>query len=323
MTIPLPEGWTNFSGGAEDPDLCGEDQVCPEPPCDVTPPEITTSGGRSSLSCTFDEYELDLVLTGGVPPFIWVTTAGILTVTGVRTATLAIHEIQDIVGFFKPIMYYTSLICSGYDPCLVAENYLPENNVLVEIVVDVRFRPYDCIGVEILPPGYPTLGGDPALGPISTSTILFPHPIGEEIEDRHCTMSHDFAGQDVLTADQLTEDESWSVQMSRCCVGTGSASVLVEATLAGKNGVNGIIHDEAPPFSETINIPIQHVGVQTDDPCHNGSLGVSRTDGSNLLDVRTQSMIDSGCCVTPAGINVVVTVTDAAGTVTFLTIPVV
>jgi hypothetical protein len=256
-----------------------------------------------------------------VPPFVVVATAGFVTITGPRSARLAIHEIQNIIGFFRPLLYYISLKCTGGDIC-VPPDYQAQNGVDTEYIADVRFRPFDCVGLEILPPGYPTIGSDPSLGPAYVATP-YAHPIGTNIADRHCVMATDIGGEPVRSGDELVDDNSWTVKFARCTAGVGNVSVTASVTLAGKDGVNGTIHAAAPDYSETINVPLQHSGITSDPECHDGAAGVSRLDFTQYIDVRTQSLIDSGCCVTPAGIHVVVTVTDAVGTVAFLTIPVV
>lgn len=89
ISVELPDGWLNFSGGGSDPDLCGESG-------EVGEPGTIPTGAINALPEEFDcedaenGLEVELTFSGGVPPVTWETTQGQLTVTGPRTATLAI-----------------------------------------------------------------------------------------------------------------------------------------------------------------------------------------------------------------------------------------
>jgi hypothetical protein len=76
MAVTLPPGWTNFQGGAVDPELCDQG----------TPPTIIAP---ATISC--EDPETLLSAAGGVAPFTWSTTEGLIFAIGPRTATLQLN----------------------------------------------------------------------------------------------------------------------------------------------------------------------------------------------------------------------------------------
>lgn len=307
MPISLPVGWLNFNGGGSDLTLCGE-YNCPDPPCALVP-----SADKASLTCTFTGHSLTITITGGVPPFLLVATSGVLTITGTRTATLDIHVASSVIAYFLPNVTYNGQDCPGQSSC--ADPLFP---LRTEVTTDVRLLAYDCAGVQI-----GTIGGslEPVLPP-SYAVAPFAHPIGDVVADRDCYVTIDWVGTDLSVVGPClpTDPTAWSPGRCMCTTPAAkSISVTASAIVAGKNGVNGTVWSGAPDFDETVNLTFVpgtcDVGAV---PGWSGSI-----DFLNYIDVRTQAMVDTDCCVSPVGVPIVVTVTDAAGTVAFLNIPVV
>jgi hypothetical protein len=101
MAVELPDGWTNFEGGAIDPDLCGEEGGGGG---EIPDPVITPDGGSGpmELSCSSEGYQLNLRVTGGVAPFIWAASGGEIEVTGTHTARISIAPFAQVIAFFAP-----------------------------------------------------------------------------------------------------------------------------------------------------------------------------------------------------------------------------
>lgn len=90
MSITLPDGWTNFSGGGTNA-LCGEPQTapeCPEPPCfDI--PAFQVDSSLPGLDC-LGETESVLTASGGVPPYTWSVVSGNVTLSSTTGDTVVV-----------------------------------------------------------------------------------------------------------------------------------------------------------------------------------------------------------------------------------------
>jgi len=318
MAVQTPIGWNTFTGGGSDPTLCGEPQgpvACPDPPCPISP--LSISGNKLALSCTFADYSLELTIEGGAPPFIWVATGGFLTVTGTRTATLAIHELGALINFFQPVLQYGCNDCAGLSPCLGSGEPMK-----TEIVTQTFLRSLDCLGLNM------NIGA--ITSPLLEGSVMtvqgvgaYPHPIGDDLAaDTQHYVTVDYGGTEIGTPGPTYPNDitSWVSYDFKCTVDGGkSGSVTGVAAIAGKNGVNGTVWSGAPAFSETVNFPIARGACQV-----GGNYGnAGYVDYTTYIDVRTQAIVDEQCCVSPIGVPIVVTIVDAVGAVSFLNIPVV
>jgi len=336
MSVLLPTGWTTFTGGGSDPALCGEPQDCPEPPCGPIPPitiEPEPGGGGhvpAELSCQPDGNVLNLIISGGVAPFEWATSGGSVTVTGARSATVNIgnpdylgdfDEKVGSIAFFKPHMFTFNYLngfnaggsCGAQDPLVYYR----------EVTADVRLRAYDCLKRHIT-----ELEdfGDAFLDNIQVDNTNnhdeMDNPIGDNPDDRTCTLSVDWPY--VLPESPsrpLSDPDHFSVAADGCGLNdAGNASVHVTVATAGKTAIHGQVHADAPPIDEVKNVVFDIVppgGFPAD-------YVITRdTDFTQYIDVRTQTQVDTNCCVVPTGGDVIVTVTDAQNTVAVIVIPVV
>ncbi len=311
MAVVLPTGWTNFGGGGSDESLCGEDQDCSTPPC--TPPPPTISGSRPNLSCQLHKYELTLTVSGGTPPFIWAAVGGQITVTGVRTATLSIHPDVGFTAYFKAYgSFILDHVTGGIQVC---QPEGPTNPVLTDVVGTVQIRPYDCIGLEVE-------RGDvfEALS-VGYATPPWDHPVGEVVAKRSYT-DNGMANLGVPTAgQQFPEDpEFWSTDISRCTDGSvPTVTFNFGVIVAGENGVNGTIWSGAPVYTDQLTMTFRSIPVGEYD----GHSIQESPEAPGQIDVRTQAMVDTECCVIPSGSSVLVTVIDAEGNIALISIPVV
>ncbi|MDD1678619.1 MAG: hypothetical protein LUO93_05485, partial [Methanomicrobiales archaeon] len=320
MSIVLPVGWTGFSGGGEVADYCGEPQVCDNPPCGPITP-ITYGLSLPQLSCAFgqDQHHLIITVSGGVPPYSWISTGGILTILDVFSAEITIHPDPTgagDVGFFRPNLRYVATNQPGGSTCVGAEP------ITTQATADVRLGAYDCLGIHIITSEG---GSDDNIPPWLASTS-YAHPIGDAADATHRSVSMGItyggtpthAGVDPYP-DAATVNNTWSVNTSRCTTGpTSGLTVSCAAQVAGQNGIHGTIWSGAPDYvSESKNLSIESIGVLDTGT----QLGPLNYDG--YIDVRTQTQIDTGCCVVPTGTSIVVTVTDTNEANAVIVIPVV
>lgn len=323
MTLILPIGWTDFSGGGEVADYCGEPQTCTNPPCGPIAP-ITPGLSLPELSCSFgqDLHHLVITVSGGVPPYSWISTGGILTILDVFSAELTIHPDPTGAGdvaFFRPNLRYvaTNLRPGTGAGCVDAEP------VFTEATADVRLGAYDCLGVHI-----PTDQGglDDNIPPWLASTA-YAHPIGDAADSTHrsVTMAITYggtpnhAGVDPFP-DQPTINTDWSVNTARCTTGpTSGITVSATCSPAGQNGIHGTIWSGAPDYaSESKSLIIEEITPPSDTGSPKGPLNY---DG--YIDVRTQLQVDTACCLVPIGTDIVVTITDQNEATAVIVIPVV
>jgi len=319
--MALPDGWDTFASGGLDLELCD----------DGTPPEIVPpSPSGTELSCTFDGSELELTVTGGVPPFEWVVVDGNgnVNVTDTRSATVSIRpaspttydEAVGKIAFFKLHAFSFSGQLTIADTC-TSGHYVESN-------VDVRLRPYDCV-FRYIDGGFFTFGGqvDNIAPDHDIALDSLNNPVGDVVTDRVCTLSTTWTSQNTPDPSHLVSNPAhWSVNAFGCSPAgdPGNVAVHVAVTLAGKNCVHGTVWSEAPAFSEILNI----VPLPIADFANPGWLDpdtglVFDIEGESFLDVRTQEMVDAECCVVPAGEDMVVMVTDANGSEAVIVIPVV
>lgn len=126
MTISLPAGWTNFEGGGTNA-LCGEPQSapeCPDPPCFEIPQMVIKAIDLNSpfeeiaaeLDCVNNIWILQVVIVGGVPPFIWTTSEGQIVVTGSRSAVVRIHG--AVTSIFSNFTGYPTVAFPNGANCL-------------------------------------------------------------------------------------------------------------------------------------------------------------------------------------------------------------
>jgi hypothetical protein len=296
-TIDVPAGWKDFTGGGSDEDLCGED----------TPILITPSS--PNLSCELGLESLLLTVSGGVPPYSWVASSGVLTVTGTHTATITIHELSNIVATFRPRLLWASTDCVELTPCLGTEEPMR-----TETLTQTRLRLFDCLGMEI---AAPVSQGETLC--VCYDTLPFANPIGDNLSvDSDHVLNISWSGT-VISSIGLCNPhdiEAWASGECRCTTnGAKTASVTAQVITAGKNCVNGTVWAGAVPFNETISFPI----IQGE--C--GEADQGETDYTQTIDVRTQAMVDEECCNSVFGVDIIVTATDAVGHVAVLNIPVI
>lgn len=319
MTLVLPVGWTGFSGGGEVADYCGEPQGCANPPCGPITP-ITYGLSLPQLSCAFgeDQHHLIITVSGGVPPYSWISTGGILTVLDIFSAEITIHPDPTgagDVGFFRPNLRYFAVNQPGGSTCVGA------TPIQTSITSDVRLGAYDCLGIHIVTDQG---GSDDNIPPWLASTS-YAHPIGDVEADRTMALTIAYGGTpthvgpDPYSGTLNSIDFEWTANSSRCTTGPSSgATVGVTAKVAGRNGIHGTIWSGAPDYtSEIKNLPIINIGT-LDTPV---VIGPQNYDG--YIDVRTQTQIDTGCCVVPTGTDIVVTITDQNEATAIIVIPVV
>jgi len=303
MTVTLPTGWTTFAGGSTDPTLC-----------DGGAPGLTAT---PELACVLNQAEITLEVAGGTPPFTWSASAGTLTVTGTRTATLSIEPAEDVsshaakvarIAYFKPFtIYIASITDSEVQRCY---SVFPPNNFGADITTDTWLQAYDCLKREIHFNGQ---GGimdhitpdwdDPSPGDELTN------PIGDVVADRFCFVTQNWAST-ITSNPSINPDDPlhWSAGDSGCqpTINFGTVSLSVGVTVAGKNGPNGTIWSGAPSTSETH--PITQYDVITDQTGSTFNLVYTQ-----YIDVRTQAMVDADCCTVPDGGTITITVTDVLG----------
>ena len=294
VTLPDRDGWKDFEGGGSNPELCDQG----------IPPSLSVEG---QLACLPGQTEVFLEVTGGVPPFTWASDLGVITPTGLRTATLSIHVPPDpfAVHFFRPFVQgFAVFYPDGQQVCNNPEN--PANTIRTEATIDVRLVALDCVGNEFTPDmreQAQSLAPNSAFG----TGPFTPDPIGTLSEDRSCVLDASSVPGEDITPPILSEPDQWSVEIARCTTGEGGPlQVTVSAVTAGKTAFNGLIHAGAANFSETIEIPMENL--LPGEILHDHEFQV---DFEGVIDVRTQAMVDAQCCV-PAG-NIVATVTDATG----------
>jgi hypothetical protein len=169
-------------------------------------------------------------------------------------------------------------------------------------------------------------GDDPALAgkviTVAGAPTTYSHPIGDSLAtDSDHYLTADWSGT-VLSVSGVCNPhdiEAWASGKCECTVDADkSQSVTAMVNTAGKNCVNGTVWSGAVPFNETKNFPVARGQCTTET---SADFGNANFDG--YIDVRTQAMVDSECCVSPIGTPIVVTVADAVGAVAFLNIPVV
>jgi hypothetical protein len=334
MSVGLPNGWTTFSGGGQDPSLCGEPQDCPNPPCGEIPPMVITpvplpggGHGPNSLSCAVGENSIEVQVTGGLIPFIWATSGGSVTVTGLRTATVDIGN--DILGdfdervgqiaFFKPHMFTNaSQVITPHSHCSPAHD---PNVYYREATVDVRLRAYDCLKRHITElEDFGETFIDNIQVDDSNAHDLMDNPIGDNSADRGCVLSIDWPFTDTPSPSHpLSDPGHWSVSATGCGLNDpGNVSVHVTASTAGKNAIHGTVHSGAPPYNELKNVVVDQVGNFDIPPTRDTDF-----PADSYIDVRTQVQVDTNCCVVPTGSDIIVTVIDAQNTVAVIVIPVV
>ncbi len=313
MTLTAPPGWKDPDSTPLDADLCGEPQGCDSPPCGEIPSiEVIPPGGPGSsptLSCTFNgnDHTLDFTIEGGVLPFTVEADAGLITMTGPRSFNINLHPETGPIAYFRPwaftgsgISYCVGAPCSG------------DNPLSAFVTADVRLHPFDCMGIHI-----PRVvnGFEDNLAPDQDEGTDLDHPIGDDPDERTCDIEVNWGGVRGPSS-QPSDPDHWSPEVTDCIPAEGEAFVHVTAQVAGKNGVHGTIHAAAPNFDETVALPVvsTECGGPTDEIA---------TEFTGYIDVRTQAMIDTGCCLAQAGETVTLIVQDARGVGVAFEIPVV
>lgn len=327
------EGWSSFQGGGTN-EQCGEQPQDDNPGNDEIPPitiETLDSEGNAIAAVLFCEPRafkvayrvMYLKALGGIPPFGWTTSEGIIEITGPRTAKVSIMAGLD---YFKPVWYGHSEVRTSP---LVQVCY-PENNgdethrVSSEAAGQVYLIGYDCSGEPIGPnpsragqPGDPPdftnanyyLPNTPTLRENLPSGSTFVNVIGNTT-DRIATTS--FGGSCIGNVDSGV-DALWLLQNEACCAdanGFNPLALLIECKTAGKACYNeGTVHVAAPDYSEIFNIPISDTN-PPGAPLFEVVWGVDTA--TNFIDVRTERQLP--------GYEVLVTATDYVGVTVAITV---
>lgn len=286
MAVVLPSGWTEFEGGA-DPVQCDSE----------TPPTITVTP-PTGFDCDDLQpiYEVALAVAGGVAPFDWEVSAGLLTPSGpgLRLATLVIDQAADLVFPSIPLDPHGcgigAFVKRGLE--IFPTSTGDPNDVNCRTQISCSQVTYNCYGVPIrftcdAPGGcQATSLGDDACAAQFNPEFGEGHNPGFESQ------------------------ENCDVLAPALCVPSASY-------LALPNGPDACNLAECTPLpADPITWPGNH---EDCDPSISDGDGISSTGASHLLmtdngevcDIRTEASIAVGCSPCEVLDEIVVTVTDA------------
>lgn len=313
MSITLPEGWTNFSGG-------GTVEVCAEVPQDSDQtnneiPVITLktlgADGLAIEATLFCEPATDFNISnkviflraeGGIPPFFWTTGEGTIVATGPRTAKLTI---AGGIEFFQPFVQYLYSIHDNplqqlCDPAF--GNSDAAHRILSNSIAQAYVIGYDCAGHPIGPshllPGQPfqspsyQTGGNFYNLTVGYPSFFDPFPIGPAV-GRNSSVNHsgDCIGAPVSGCIPGGVSNLWLGEIDCCCAdssGFENLSLSVSCKTANTLCYNGVVNPSAPNFSEIFNLTILDFN-PPGSPQAGIVLGVDHA--FNFIDVRTPEML--------------------------------
>lgn len=322
MAVILPSGEKDFSGGGSDPMLCGEPQDCDNPPCgDVSPLILGKSG---DFSCTEEALIVTVSVTGGVPPFTWATTNGLITVTAARTITLSIGSAID---------KSRAVVIGGHPDCI--GNFYAyidrgigiksDDGVSACLLAQCALAFYNCFDELVRVDGFGSTG-EYTIG--TENDVGNPCKVWDDVD---AVGNTSFMGTIPNTID-YSHCDRWPTGYGAilCFYNPNTATNLPNPACSGVGGCGspqGQFERRSYSGGGCVTITDDPYGSPS-NPAGFQELGFylinHESAAINRCDVRHADLLEQGCapCKLLTGVEIVVTVTDALGNSTTIVIPV-